>query len=267
MTEDMVASAELFLEILLEEACKEVEHGKFKSVSLRGFQSLQINSCVRDEAINLVLEEMTHVLAGRFVSKWGMYTTGPESPLILRNQSIPAESDNATKAIYVLDPIRAARLVLCFEDTEKYALAKGQERGRKRALKALADMVRVFRSKKRPSDEESKAIVFEPGSEVFAFTHRPLHYVSTEVANLGALTEAEDGGGGSSRNAVTITIADSNSRTPEIRGPYARGLAYCVESGGRNRRDARCGSCWPASAAAGPTTGRLRVLHPDPFGV
>ena len=232
MTEEMVASAERFLGILLQEACTEVDHGKFKSVSLRGFQSLQIDKCVHDEAINLVLEEMTHVLGGRFVSKWGMYTTGPESPLILRNQSIPAESDNATKAIYVLDSIRAARLVLPFEATEKCALTKGQERGRKRALKALADMVRVFRSKKRPSDEESKAIVFEPGSEVFAFTHRRLHYVSTEVANLGALTEAEDGGGGSSRNAVTITIADSNSRTPKFEGHMHEALHIALRAAG-----------------------------------
>jgi hypothetical protein len=61
-------------------------------------------------------------------------------------------------------------------------------------------MVRVFRSRKRPSGsptaQESKEIVFEPGSEVFVCTHLPGHYVSTEVANLSALTEAEEGGGG-----------------------------------------------------------------------
>jgi hypothetical protein len=236
VTEDMVASAESFFGILLEKACRVVDLGKFKSVTLSEFQSLRLNSFVSDEAINLVLEEMTHVLGGRFVSKWGMYTTGPESPLILRSQLIPAYPYNATKAIYVLDPIRATRLVTYFEDTERYARVKGQERARKRALKALADMVNVFRrTEKRPSAEEYKAIVFEPGSEVFACTHLPGppgHYVSTEVANLGALPAAEDGGGGSSRNAVSITRADSNSPAPKFKGHMHEALNIALRAAG-----------------------------------
>jgi hypothetical protein len=172
--------------------------------------------------MNIVLKELTHVLGGRFVSQDGMYTTGPESPLILRNQSIPTELDNATKAIYVLDSVKAARLVDAVQNTERYALANSQERADKRALKALADIVRVFRSRKRPSrrptSQDSKEIVFEPGSEVFVCTHLPGHYVSTEVANFGALTAAEEDGRGLSRNTVTITRADSNNRDPEFDG-------------------------------------------------
>jgi hypothetical protein len=96
------------------------------------------------------------------------------------------ELDNATKAIYVLDSVKAARLVDAVQNTEIYALANSQERANKRALKEFEDIVRVFRSRKRPSgrptSQDSKAIVFEPGSEVFVCTHQPGHYFSTGVA-------------------------------------------------------------------------------------
>ena len=107
--------------VLLEEACKVVDLAKFEVVFLHGFQSLTLASFVNDEAINFVLEELTHVLGRRFVSQDGMYTSGPVSPLILRNQSIPMELDNATKAIYVLDSVKAARLVDAVQNTEIYA--------------------------------------------------------------------------------------------------------------------------------------------------
>ena len=80
-------------------------------------------------------------------------------------------------------------------------------------------MVCVFQGRARKQTDEInlKKIVFEAGSKLFACTHLPGHYVSTEVENLGASTDVGEGGR-SSRNAVTITRADSNSLTPRFSG-------------------------------------------------
>ncbi len=55
-----------------------------KTISIAGFRSLQKGEFVSDDAIDLALGAITHVLGGRFVCKDGMYTTGPVtvSPLI-----------------------------------------------------------------------------------------------------------------------------------------------------------------------------------------
>jgi hypothetical protein len=92
------------------------------------------------------------------------------------------------------------------------------------AVKALPDIVAVLRSSRSPNrrptaaETETKTIVFERGSGVFAFTHLPGHYVTTEVDNLCVPTEVAELSQGLSRNAVTITRADSNSRSPTFRG-------------------------------------------------
>ena len=234
LTEDMVASVELFVGILIDEACKEVDKDKFKAISLDGFKSLSPNRFVGDQAITLILEDLTRVLGGRFVGKGGTYTTGPVSPLIQPNKLIPV--DDATKALYVLDPVNAARLIGPVLHTERHAPQKGQLRADRMALKALADMVAVFKGSKRPNrrstvaETERKQIVFERGSGVFAFTHLPGHYVSTEVDNLSVPTEVEESGQGSSRNAVTITRADSNSQKPSFCGQMHEALHIALKA-------------------------------------
>jgi hypothetical protein len=85
-------------------------------------------------------------------------------------------------------------------------------------------MVCVFQGRARKQTDEInlKKIVFEAGSELFACTHLPGHYVSTEVENLGASTEmgtvGEGGRSSESRNAVTITRADRTARPPNSAG-------------------------------------------------
>ncbi len=108
--------------ILINEACKVTHSDKFKVVSLDGFKSRCPNTLVGDQAITLVLENLICVLGGRFVGKGGTYTTGPVSPLIQPNKLIPA--DNATKALYVLDSVIAARLERPVLNTERRALRK-----------------------------------------------------------------------------------------------------------------------------------------------
>ena len=237
LTEDMVASVERFVEILIDEACKEVHCDQFTAVSLEGFKSLRPGSFVGDQAIYLVLENLTRVLGGRFVDKDGTYTTGPVSPLILLNKSIPA--DDATKALYVLDSVNAARLEHAVTTTERHAPRKGQRRADKMVLEALKVMAALFMgrsSNRRPTaaetETERKKIVFERGSGVFAVTHRPGHYVSTEVDNLGVPTEVEESGQGSSRNAVTFTRADSNSRKPSFCGQMHEALYLALSAVG-----------------------------------
>jgi hypothetical protein len=82
MTEDIVASAEFFWGVLLEEAGKMVDFAKFKlqsGLSTWIPESLRLSKpFVHNEAINFVLEKLIHVLGGRFVSQDGMYTTGAE---------------------------------------------------------------------------------------------------------------------------------------------------------------------------------------------
>ncbi len=99
---------------------------KFKVVSLDGFKSLCPNTFVGDQAITLVLKNLTNVLGGRFVGKGGTYTTGPVSPLIHPNKLISA--DDATNALYVLDSVIAARLERHVLNTEKRALRKDNSR-------------------------------------------------------------------------------------------------------------------------------------------
>ena len=215
VTEEMVAAVEELVSIMRDEALTlPFDPAKCKKISIAGFSSLKKGKFVADDAIDLVLEEVTHVLGGRFVSKGGMYTTGPVSPLI--------RSIQPTEASYVIGSQNAGRLVNCVNRAETYAASKKSNgRGNRKAVKELADMVGVLRSRPRrgharQQTDENK-VVFEPGSKLFAFTHLTGHYVSTEVANLGASTEVREGAG-SSRNAATITRADSNSLTPQFSG-------------------------------------------------
>ena len=223
VTEAMLAGLEEFLNMLRNEAlARPVDPAKCKAISIAGFQSLRKGCLVADDAINLVLGELTHVLGGRFVSKGGMYTTGPVSPLIQSNRQTPADqSEGSTEACYVFDSINAARLTDCVERAEKIAARKDRT-GNRKAAKELANMVDVLRSRRSHSRQQmdEKKIVLGPGSQLFACTHLPLpaeHFVSTEVENLGASTEGGEGGG-SSRNAVRIIRADSNSRNPQFSG-------------------------------------------------
>jgi hypothetical protein len=238
LTDDMVASVERFVGILIDEACKDVDSDKFKAVSLEGFQSLRLNTHVGDQAITLVLENLTRVLGGRFVGKGGTYTTGPVSPLIQPKTSIPA--DDATNALYVLDSVIAARLERPVITTEKSALRKGQLQADRMAVKALTEMVAVFKSSRSPkrrrtaAETESEIIDFPRGSSLFALTHLPGHYVTTEVDNLSVptedLSEVEESGQGSSRNVVIITRADSNSRTPSFCGQMHEALHITLKA-------------------------------------
>ncbi len=75
---------------------------------------------------------------------------------------------------------------------ETYAASKKADgKGDRKASKELANMVCVFqgRSRKQTDEINLKKIVFEAGSKLFACTHLPGHYVSTEVENLGTSTE------------------------------------------------------------------------------
>jgi hypothetical protein len=83
VTEEQVAAVEELVSIMRDEAMRlPFDSAKCKTILIAGFRSLQKGKFVADDAINLVLGAMTHVLGGRFVSKDGMYMTGPVSPLI-----------------------------------------------------------------------------------------------------------------------------------------------------------------------------------------
>ena len=213
VTEEGVAAVEELVSIMRDEAMRlPFDQAKCRKISIAGFRSLEKGKFVADDAIDLVLDAVTHVLGGRFVCKNGMYTTGPVSPLIRSNR--PSE------AYYVIDSQIAAQLADGVNRAETYAASKKSKgKGERKALRELASMVCVFQGRKRQQRDEinRKKIVFEPGSSLFAYTHLPGHYVSTEVANLGAPTEVGEGGG-SPLNAVTMIRADSNSPTPQFSG-------------------------------------------------
>ena len=222
VTEAMVAAVEELASIMRKEALAlPVDPAKCTKISIDGFHSLEKGKFVADDAINLVLKELTHVLGGRYLCKGGKYTTGPVSPLIRSNRPTTADSSEAsTEACYVIDSQNAQRLANCANRVETYA---GSNRTNSKAATELADMVSVFRSRRghtRQQAGESK-VVFGPGSKLFAFTHLPGHYVSTEVENLGSHDASSIGvgeGAESSRNAVRITRADSHAPNPDFDG-------------------------------------------------
>ena len=124
VTEEQVAAVEELVSIIRDEAMRlPFDSAKCKTISIGGFRSLQKGKFVADDAIDLVLGAMTHVLGGRLVSKDGMYTTGPVSPLI--------RSNRPTEACYVIGPQNAARLEDCVNRTETYAASKNSESERK----------------------------------------------------------------------------------------------------------------------------------------
>ena len=226
VTEAMVESVEALANIMREEALGlPVDPAKCQKLSMAGFSSLQKGRHVSDDVITLVLPAITHVHGGRFIYKGGKYTTGPESPLIRSNRPSPSgSSEESTEAFYVIDSINAQRLVNCVDRAETYAASKSESgRGRRKAVNELADMISLLRSRRVHTRQRTDVneVVFGPGSKLFAFTHLPGHYVSTEVANFGAPDAASTGvveGGASSRNAVTFTRADSNARNPKFDG-------------------------------------------------
>jgi len=232
VSEERVAAVEELVSIMRDEAMRlQFDSAKCKTISIAGFRSLQKGKFVADDAIDLVLGAMTHVLGGRFVCKDGMYTTGPVSPLI--------RSNRPTKACYVIGPQNAARLADCVNRAETYAASKKSNgKGDRKASRELASMVCVFQGRARNQTDEInlKKIVFEAGSKLFACTHLPGHYVSTEVENLGASTEmgtvGEGGRSSESRNAVTITRADSNSTTPQFTGCMHTALHISLRASG-----------------------------------
>ena len=237
VTEEMVAAVEELVRIVREEALRQpVYPAKCTNITIAGFKTLEKGEHVADDAINLVLGEVTHVHGGRFVCQGGMYTTGPASPLIRANRPNSADSiEGSTEACYVIDPQNAARLENCVIRAEVYASSSTMERkGTRKSVKELRGMVSVLQSRREArahtkQQTEKNKIVFGPGSKLFAFTHLPRHYVSTEVANLGASTEVGEGGG-SSRNAVTIIRADSNSRNPTFMGRMHTALQVALRA-------------------------------------
>jgi hypothetical protein len=225
--EERVAAVEALVSIMRAEAMRlPLDSAKCRNISIAGYRSLQKGKFVADDAIDLVLGALTHVLGGRFVCKDGRYSEGPVSPLIRWNRP--------SNACYVIGTQDAARLVNCVKRAETYAASKrAQGKGDRKATRELASMLRIFQGRARHQTDEInlKKIVFEPGSKVFACTHLPGHYVSTEVANLGASTDVGEGGR-SLRNAVTITRADSNSLTPQFSGSMHTALHVALRAVG-----------------------------------
>jgi hypothetical protein len=135
VTEEGVAAVEELVSIMRDHAMRlPFELEKCKTISIAGYRSLQKGKFVADDAIDLVLGAVTHVLGGRFVCKDGMYTTGPVSPLI--------RSNRPTEACYVIGPQNSARLVDCVNRAETYAASKkSQGKGDRKASRELASMV------------------------------------------------------------------------------------------------------------------------------
>ncbi len=142
VTEEGVAAVEELVSILRDKAMRlPFDSAKCKTISIAGYISLQKGKFVADDAIDLVLGAVTHVLGGRFVCKDGMYTTGPVSPLIRSN--LP------TEACYVIGPQNAARLVDCVNRAETYAALaskKSQGKGDTKASRKLASMNAFFKA-------------------------------------------------------------------------------------------------------------------------
>ena len=115
VTEEMIAAVEQLARIMREESLP-VDRAKCTKISIKAYETLRKGLFVDEEAINLVLEPVTHVLGGRFVSKGGVYTTGHVSPLIRSNRS--------TKACYVVDSQNAARLENCVKRIDLYTASR-----------------------------------------------------------------------------------------------------------------------------------------------
>jgi hypothetical protein len=117
VTEEGVAAVEELVSIMRYEAMRLLfDQPHCRKISIAGFRSLEKGKFVADDATDLVLDAMTHVLGGRFVCKNGMYTTGPVSPLI--------RSDRPTEAYYVIDWQIAAQLAVGMNRADTYAASK-----------------------------------------------------------------------------------------------------------------------------------------------
>ena len=119
VTEAGVAAVQELVSIMRDEAMTlPFDSAKCQFFTIAGFRSLQKGKFVADDAIDLVLGVVTHVLGGRFVCKDGMFTTGPVSPLI------PSRPNQPTKACYVIGSQTAVHSVDYVNRAETYAASK-----------------------------------------------------------------------------------------------------------------------------------------------
>jgi hypothetical protein len=87
LIEEGVAAVEKLVGIVRAEAMRlPLDSAKCRNISIAGYRSLQKGKFVADDAIDLVLVALTHVLGGRFVCKDGRYSEGPVSPQIRWNR-------------------------------------------------------------------------------------------------------------------------------------------------------------------------------------
>jgi hypothetical protein len=171
ITDEMVGRTEVYVECLLDAALELViSEEEFKKViHLEGFKRLKPGVFMSSEAVFFVMEPMILAMGGRLLMGNGGYTDEPPSPLI-------QVSSDASK-IHVLDSVASENMV------ENYILGK---------------TTGFFASKRRLSPG-FKAVELGPDDTLFVGVHRPGHFVSMVVENLGAL------------DAARMTVADSLS--------------------------------------------------------
>ena len=172
LTNDMVGRTELFVNCLLdavfENVIDDVEFSKV--MSQESLKRLKPGVYVSSDAMYFVMVPMTLAMGGRMLMGQGGYMDEPPSPLI-------HVASDASK-IHVLDTVTAAHMVSNYKDGKTTSL---------------------FETKRRLLSG-CKAVQLGPNDTVFVGVHRPGHYVSMVVENLGALDDT---------STARMTVADS----------------------------------------------------------
>ena len=171
ITEDMVVRTEVYVKCLLDAAFElVVDEEKFKNtISVDGFKRLEHGRFVGSDAVSFVMEPMTLAMGGHLLMGSGGYMDGPTSPLI--QVALDAHK------IHVLDTISAKNMVINYNEHKTSG----------------------FFQARRGLNPDHKAVDLGPDDTVFVGVHRPNHFVSMIVKNLGGDT------------AASMTVADSFS--------------------------------------------------------
>jgi hypothetical protein len=176
VAEDMVARTESFVTCLLDAAIEHVvDAARFEAtISVEGFKRLQPGLFSTGDAVSYVMQSMTLAMGGRMLIGNGVYADAPiPSPLI----EVSSDADK----IYVLDTFSAQNMVNSYEEGN------------------IGKITCFFQSRRNRSAED-KPVALGTDATVFVGVHRPGHFVSMVVENLG---------GSDDTAAASMMVADS----------------------------------------------------------
>jgi hypothetical protein len=176
VAEDMVARTESFMTCLLDAAIEHVvDAARFETtISVEGFKRLKPGFFSTGDAVSYVMQSMTIAMGGRMLIGNGVYADAPiSSPLI--------EVSSGADKIYVLDTFSAQNMVNSYEE-------------------GTIGKITCFFQSRRTRSAEDKPVALGTDDTVFVGVHRPGHFVSMVVENLG---------GSDDTAAASMMVADS----------------------------------------------------------